>query len=166
MKAGVPQHVGMFPFVRLFPQQGTTETRTVTIRGHAALPDDEYGLIESYCLKAACHCRRVMLNVGGRRQQAILASISYAFDRDDEWPGPFLDPLNPQSRYADALLDLVAQILADPDYVARLEAHYYQFKGAMADPTHPGQRFLAGASEAGLARPPRLRARPRTQRRR
>ena len=87
--------------------------------------------------------------------KAILASISYAFDRDDDWPGPFLDPLNPQSRFADALLDLVAQVLADPDYVARLEAHYYQVKGAMADPTHPGQRLLPGAREAnsGAASP-------------
>lgn len=153
--------VGMVPFVRLFPRQGTAETRTLTIRGHPALPDDEYGLIESYCVEAGCNCRRVMINVAGRRQQAILASISYAFDRDDEWAGPFLDPLNPQSRHADALLDLIEQMLADPGYVARLEAHYNQVKGAMNDPTNPGQQLPTRSTGKDRARPPRSRARAR-----
>jgi hypothetical protein len=137
---------GLIPFVRVFPQQGTAETRVLTIFGHATLPTDEYGLLESYCPDPACNCRRVMLNVVGRNQRAILATISFAFDRDDEWAGPFLDPLNPQSAYAEDLFALVAQLLTDPAYVARLESHYYQLKGAAADPKHPAQQMLARRS--------------------
>jgi len=137
------KHTGLFPFVRLFPQQGTAETRVLTVQGSAALPDDEYGLLESYCVEAGCHCRRVTINVASRGQQKILASISYGFDRDGEDAGPFLDPLNPQGRYAHILLDLVEQVLADPTYVARLEAHYYQVKGAVADPSHHCHKVLA-----------------------
>jgi hypothetical protein len=154
----------MVPFVRLFPQQGMAETRTLTIRGSAILPDDEYGLLESYCVDPGCNCRRVMINVASRSQQAILASISYAFDRDDEFAGPFLDPLNPQSRYADVLLDVVEKVLADPAYVARLENHYNQVKRAMSDPTHPSQKMLPRSAVSDRARPPRSRTGTRTRR--
>lgn len=155
---------GMVPFVRLFPQQGTAETRSLIIRGDPELLDDEYGLLESYCVEVGCNCRRVMLNVVSRRRQKILASISYAFDRADPWPGPFLDPLNPQSRHAEMLLGLVEQVLADPAYVARLEAHYAQVKGAMGDPAHPSKNRLARSSAQGRARPPRARVRARNPR--
>jgi hypothetical protein len=153
------KHTGLFPFVRLFPQQGTTETRVLTVQGSAALPDDEYGLLESYCVEAGSHCRRVMINVASRGQQKILASISYGFDRDGEDAGPFLDPLNPQSRYAHILLDLVEQVLADSTYVARLEAHYYQVKGAVADPSHPCQQVLARSTGEVRLRLPNRQAR-------
>ncbi len=128
---------GMVPFVQLFPQQGTAETRVFAMPGDPDAPDDEYGLLELYCAEPGCNCRRVLLNVLGRRQQTVLASVSYGFDREQEMAGPFLDPLNPQSRYANVLLQAVAQILSDPAYVARLEAHYYQVKGAVADPSRP-----------------------------
>ena len=141
-------HTGLFPFVHLFPRQGVAETRTLTITGSALMPDDEYGLLESYCVDDGCHCLRVMINVNGRRQQKVLASVSYDFDRDAEDAGPFPDPLNPQSRYADVLLDLVEQVLADPEYVARLEAHYYHIKGAVNDPSHPCHQVLAQSDEA------------------
>jgi hypothetical protein len=143
---------GLIPFVSLFPQQAMAETRVFIVRGDPLLPDDEYGLIEAYCDDPRCNCRRVMLNVAGRAQQAVLASISYAFDRDDEFAGPFLDPLNPQSGYAEALLELVELILEDPAYLARLEAHYFQVKGLAADPRRQAQRPRPGQ---GQARPPR-----------
>jgi hypothetical protein len=77
-----------------------------------------------------------MLTVVSRRQQAILASISFGFDRDDELAGPFLDPINPRCSYASALLELgIETLLSSPDYVERLEAHYYQVKGATAVPS-------------------------------
>ena len=153
------KHTGLFPFVHLFPQQGTAETRVLTVQGSAALPDDEYGLLESYCVEAGCHCRRVMINVASRGQQKILASIGYGFDRDGEDAGPFLDPLNPQSRYSHVLLDLVEQVLADPTYVARLEAHYYQVKGAVADPSHPCQQLLSRSTGEDRLRLPNRQAR-------
>jgi hypothetical protein len=155
---------GVVPFVSFFPEQAMAETRVFITRGHLALPDDEYGLFEAYCDDPQCTCRRVMLNVAGRAQQAVLASISYAFDRDDELAGPFLDPLNPQSPYADALLELVEQILEDPVYLARLEAHYLQVKGLAADPGWHAQQRRAARTERRQARAPRP-ARKRRKRR-
>ncbi len=65
------KHTGLFPFVHLFPRQGVAETRSLTIRGFPDLPDDDYGLMESYRVEAGCNCRRVMLNVASRRRQTI-----------------------------------------------------------------------------------------------
>jgi len=123
----------LIPFVVLFPEQAVIETRTVTTRGHAQVPDDSYALVEAYCPDPTCNCRRVMINIlpESNPQHGFLASIGFGFDRDNEMAGPFLDPLNPQSRYAEALLSIVEQVLDDPAYVARLESHYHQVKEAM-----------------------------------
>ncbi len=100
-----------------------------------------------------------MLNVVGRRQHHVLASISYGFDRDDEFAGPFLDPLNPQSPYAEALLTLIALVLADARYWARLEAHYQQLERAVAMPPPSSQHRAPPPNTA----PRRPRHRPRTK---
>jgi hypothetical protein len=133
----------LISFVSLFSEQGAAETRSFSTRGYPGLPDDEYALFEAYCPDPECDCRRVMLNVIGRRQgRQYLASISFGFDREAELAGPFLDGLNRQSKYAQPLLEAVKQILADPAYVARLESHYRMVKRAAADPTHPVQPIL------------------------
>lgn len=146
--------MGLIPFATLFPQKGMDETRTITTRGHAVLPDDEYALVEFYCPDPACDCRRVLLNVAARRQmkRGFLASISFAFDRDDKHAGPLLDPMNPQSEYAGVFLAIVSRdILSDPAYVARLEAHYDQVKQAAADPTPAIRRVLRRFRDKGAA---------------
>jgi hypothetical protein len=131
------------PFATIFREQGGKETRVLTTRGYPGLPDDEYALVEAYCLDPTCDCRRVMLNVAGRHQSSrFLAAISYGFDRDSETAGPYLDPLNPQSQYADILFPLVTQILADPAYVARLESHYRQIKRAAGNPRDPAYAVI------------------------
>ena len=55
--------LGLVPFVRFFPQQAARETRTLTTRRFPGLPDDEDGLLESYCADPRCNCRRVMERV-------------------------------------------------------------------------------------------------------
>ena len=73
-----------------------------------------------------------MLQVISQRLQQPLCSINYAFDRDDPMAGPFVDPLNPAVTDADDVLQLVeSKVLSDPDYVARLERHYYLLKDAV-----------------------------------
>ncbi len=130
-------------FAAIFREQGLKETRVMTIHGHPSLPEDEYALFEAYCTDPECDCRRVMLNVVGKNQGGgLLASIGFGFDRDAAMAGPYLDPLNRQSRYAEALFELVKQVLADPAYVARLERHYEQFKRAAADPEAPGYEAM------------------------
>ncbi len=123
----------------IYPELALAETRSVRTKGYPGLPDDEYALFEAYCLDPKCNCRRVMLNIVSRREaeqgnSRFLASISYGFDRNSEFAGPELDPLNPQSPYAEKLLELVEGVLADPDYVARLKKHYRLAKKAASDP--------------------------------
>lgn len=42
--------------------------------------------------------------------------------------GPYLDVLNPQTKYSSALLNLFRFILQSPDYVERLKRHYQMFR--------------------------------------
>lgn len=122
----------LVPFHKYFPDMARAESRAATVFGRGDLPDDEYGLLESYCDDPACDCRRVMLNVASRKQNDVLATVSFGFDPKDPMRGPFLDPLNHQSQHAPALLALVESILQDRRYVARLERHYRLVKDAAA----------------------------------
>lgn len=126
----------MCPFHELFPDQAWKECRVITVLQPGDLPVGEYAWIESYCLDPSCDCRRVMLSVLPRFGKELLAYISFGFDRMAKDAGPYLDPLNPQSEYAPALLELARTVLlTDPAYVARLESHYRQVKAAVARPT-------------------------------
>ena len=135
----------LIPFYIVEPELAAAETRTITLFVlHEGVPPGSYGLFEFYCPDPACDCRRVMLNVAEEKNPNLfLASISYAFDRDDEMAGPFLDPMNPQSEYADGLLRLVDEMtLSQSSYVARLERHYAMVKQAASNPRHPAYRRL------------------------
>src|SRR5205807_1166200 len=79
----------LVPFQSLYADVAKAETRSITTRGYPGVPDDDYGMFEAYCPDPDCDCRRVMLNVVSRRQNAHIATISYGFDRDDEFAGPF-----------------------------------------------------------------------------
>ncbi len=151
------------PFVTLFPEQGEQETRVINTYRHVILPDDEYALVESYCTDPQCDCRRVMLTVLPKRQatRGIMASISFSFDPKKRMAVPFLDPVNPQSEYAETFLELVTGILEnDPAYVARLERHYQQVKTAAADPTHSVYQKIARLkSKSGRASSRRTKTR-------
>jgi hypothetical protein len=141
----------MVPFFRVDRDLAARETRTVTLfQPRDGLPVGTYGLIESYCPDPDCDCRRVMLNVVEEtRPTHYLASIGYGFDRDAEDAGPYLDPLNEQSRHAGALLRLVEEVvLSDRRYVARLERHYELVKAAAVDPAHPAHETLRQAAES------------------
>ena len=132
----------MTPFSAKFADLAWQETRTITVRGRDELPDGEYAFVESYCDDAGCDCRRVMLTVLGRTSGSrVWATISYGWERAEfyeRWvgraaegadtKGPYLDPLNPQSRYADVLLGMFEYVITDKAYVERLERHYWMFK--------------------------------------
>ncbi|MGA2441650.1 MAG: hypothetical protein ABSH08_11870 [Tepidisphaeraceae bacterium] len=136
-----------------FRELAERETRTVILKapalqyGRLVLPADEYGFDELYCVERACDCRRVMINVLARHARAHVATINHAFDPPSHDYDPpdqtFLDPLNRQSEWSDALLDIfVNVVLADSAYRQRLLRHYNLFKEAVADPSHPCQRFV------------------------
>ncbi len=126
----------MTPYLSLFREQAAHETRVLTTISHPLLPDDEYGLLEYYCTDPECDCQMVMLQVHPASDpNRNLASICYVFDpTEDMITEPILDLTTPASPYAHVLLELVKPILADPDYAARIQAHYRQVKNATSRP--------------------------------
>ena len=142
--------MNLIPFFIVEPELGPRETRVINLPAlRDGVPAGSYGILEFYCPSPACDCRRVLLNiVEEKRPDHFLASISFAFDRDGDMTGPLLDPINPQSRYAGKLLQLVEEmVLSDLRYAARLERHYAIVKRAASDPEHPAyprlQQILA-----------------------
>ncbi len=123
-------------FVEHFPEVGEAETRVVNIleqRPGDQVPPGSYALVEVYCTEPGCDCRRVLLNVV-ERDRGHVATISYGFDRDGPYAGPYLDQLNPQSPYAQELMELISDMtLHDPAYLARLERHYAMMKAKIED---------------------------------
>src|SRR5262245_50158729 len=113
--------MGLQPFAYHFPEVAKKEIRSIHLSGKpvhgSQLPPGEYALFESYCTDSTCDCRRVMLNVC--TEAGEVAAISYGFDRNGPMPGPFLDPINPQSRHAEEILQMVTVlVLNDPEYLA------------------------------------------------
>jgi hypothetical protein len=160
---------GMVLFAYLFPEQAERETRVAHVFNEPGIPRDSYAMVESYCIDPSCDCRRVILNVFAESRKAILATINYGFDPRGEMPGPFLDLLNTQSPYSDALLEMVKRVvLSDARYVVRLHAHYRQVKAAVADPRHPVhdtlREMLGGRGDAAAAHRPDKNARERDPR--
>jgi hypothetical protein len=136
----------MTPFVERFPEVGARETRSVTVTHRQDLPDGEYGFVELYCDEPDCDCRRVMIDVLRPETgwSEVWATISYGWESLDfyrKWGGaatdpiemkePYLDPLNPQTKYSFALLNLFRFLLQSPDYVERLKQHYQMFRDSV-----------------------------------
>lgn len=136
--------------------------------GKLILPQGDYGFEELYCTEPGCDCRRVMLNAWSGHPPVHLATINHAFERPRRNTPvtlqTFLDPLNVQSKWSAAILDLVKKVLlADHEYRARLVRHYQLFKDAVSDPGHPCQRWL---QESETAAPPAENSRLETSPRR
>lgn len=133
----------MIPFMERFPEVGARETRSVTVPPRQDLPEGEYGFVELYCDEPGCDCRRVMIDVLRPETgwSKVWATISYGWDTLDFYrqggvggsdplqiKGPYLDPLNPQTKYSSALLNLFRFLVQSPEYVARLQRHYQMFR--------------------------------------
>jgi hypothetical protein len=109
-----------------------------------------------------------MLNVLHKQdaERGFVATISFGFDRDTPMAGPFLDPLNPQSELSEALLQAVTVVLADQEYVERLERHYHLVKQAAADRYHPAhltiRQFVDEEGSAGFRLGPAWERVPRS----
>jgi hypothetical protein len=147
----------MMPFDLLFEEIAHREIRTLRPVKHDRLPDRTFALMEWYCVEPGCDCRRVILKViedaeDGRH----VATINYAFEPpepplDDEGR-IFLDPLNPQSKLAPVLLEMVAEMIErDRDYHDRLVRHYEMWKRAIDDPDHPAHKVIRSAGERSAA---------------
>ncbi len=135
----------MMLFHHLFPELIDKETRCIDILNNEVIPDDRYILVECYCPKLDCDCRRVLLKVIAKEhtEQGELLTISFGFDREKEMAGPYIDPMNPRCSYADALFRIIAPMLeTDTDYADRLESHYHMVKRAVKRPTPREKQIL------------------------
>lgn len=138
----------MFPFHINCPEPGLREIRSIHVLAPGGqVPVGEYAYLELYCQDLDCDCRRVLFQVASSAApDTILATINFGWEsiefytewmHGDEEAGreivnASLDPMNPQSEYSDHLLDLFQNVMmADPNYVARLRAHYELFKRSL-----------------------------------
>ncbi len=144
----------MTPFHITCPEPGLRETRSLHILAPGSpLPVGEYAFLEFYCEDLACDCRRVQLQVTSRLEPSRpMATINFGWEsaafytdwmHGDEEAGreiaaASLDPLHPDSEFADHFLDYFQdQMMTDRAYVARLARHYEMFKHALKKPTPP-----------------------------
>ena len=136
-------------FINKFGELARKETRSATVIANNSygLPADEYGLLEAYCDDENCDCRRVFFNIASRKQEEIIAVVTYGWESESfyrkwfghgdpatvkmavkEMTGLGLNSASQQSKFAPAALELVRVILQDKNYVARIKRHYKMFK--------------------------------------
>lgn len=138
------------PFHEKCPEIAKKETRSISvIRNNMIIPEDDYGIAESYCDEDDCDCRRVFLNVISRKQNKVLAVIAFGWETEKfyenwfgskdlsiikEMQGPVLNTASHQSKLAPNLLELIKEnVLNDKSYVKRLIRHYQIFRKTVAD---------------------------------
>jgi hypothetical protein len=146
----------MMAFDQVFLDVAERESRAIQTTDHRGRPAT-FLFRELYCADPGCDCRRVLLHVHWVEQRCVAASINYAFEpsrRRDE-PQISLDPLNPQSEHAEALLALFTRgIRNDREYRERLIRHYAAWKQVVDDPLHPEHAKLRGAAHGDPASRP------------
>ena len=135
----------MTPFDQHFPDCAGAERLVLHIQEKGLpLPPGEYGFFEWFCEDPDCDCRRALLQViSPQRPGEILATINYGWESEafyTKWmhgdakagreiTSASLDPLNPNSELADALLaGFRDYIRSDSFYPQQLRRHYEMFK--------------------------------------
>ena len=136
----------MIPFHTRCEDMARKEIRSFRVMAASepgGLPSDEYAILEFYCNDPNCDCRRGFFQILSKaRAGRVLASINWGWEGREfyrrqnphvpeaahEITQGALDPLNPQSEYAQELLELFQQIVADETYKMRLKRHYELFR--------------------------------------
>ena len=72
------------PFYERFRDLALRETRSFTVDdgNYLGLPADEYALLEAYCNDEHYDCQRVFFNVASRKQQRIVAVVTYGWENE------------------------------------------------------------------------------------
>jgi hypothetical protein len=160
-------------FQNLFFNVTDRETRTCQLRGKSEeshIPSGDYVFVESYCTDPDCDCERVLLNVVERRESIIVATLGYVFKPSRipasvDQTNPFLDPLIPQSDYAEEILSLFKEIVLDEDYEERLKRHYKMVRAAVLFLPLDLNRRDAGVTGRQTGRAKQLRKQQKVARR-
>jgi hypothetical protein len=140
-------------FYHLFPDVAERESRSLNLpygSEDGDLPPGSYLFVEQYCTDPDCDCERVLLSVTEERL-GIVATIAYGFNPAKfpeicSDPDLFLDPLNPQSQYAEQILVLFKEIVLDEVYEERLRRHYRMVKAATRTSARSTSRADGGAT--------------------
>ncbi len=148
----------MKPFHTLFPDIAEKETRVLKVHPNNdeedSPPPGLYFFMEIYCERKNCDCRRVMISVHSQAENRSMAAINMGFDPQGPEPGPFLDPWNPQSEYADLFIQAFVDIInREPDYLEQLQDHYIMFKEAVEKTPYQGKRFKKPGKKRSVLEP-------------
>jgi hypothetical protein len=121
------------------------------------IPKGSYQFLEHYCTEPGCDCRRVLLVVVNEKLKQK-AAISFGFDQDSPFSGPYLDNSQLQGPYAQDLLELFVQELNAGDaLLSRLYRHYAEVREKVEGRRYAGKPFpKAGKLSYRASEPPDL----------
>ena len=148
-----------------FKEKISTELRTTTFLngGNArdSVPEGKFLFTEYFCTDPKCNCERVLVKILRYiSDDAIpedVATIGYTWNEsnDELWtpitpeiPNPYLDPLHPRARYANALLSFWSDMVKhDQNYSNRIQRHYRELRAACPHPnSETAYSFFKGSS--------------------
>ncbi len=141
----------LVPFSLALQPAEKVNFRGLILTAEPDIPDDSYQFQEWYCPDLDCDCFQGVLEVLAIQQKYFAARLHVPFA-----PGmaPFLDPRDPITPTALALLKIITQHLQDyPEYLTRLRDHYWLVRRAATDPNHPAHLALLEWVARGAAAP-------------
>lgn len=139
------------------PELAEAETRVITVLKKSAaadqLPSADYAFLEMFCNEPECDCRRVFFSVVSSRTESPESIIAYGWESArfyQNWfkqgteeditmlQKPNLNLGSPQSRHADAILQLfIDTLLPQTLYIERVKRHYKLFRATVDRPRNP-----------------------------
>jgi hypothetical protein len=129
--AGQGEGISLSSFEKYFPEIAKNETRHFWPNDRNAKVDPPIQIMEFYCRDPQCDCKRVLLKLVDLEipKDADILTVSYAFDRNDPHPGPYIDLLNSLTPQGRDWFPWICHLLQnDGDYVERLQRHYKMMK--------------------------------------
>lgn len=125
-------------FHDFFPEEARQETVMYHAAADAALPDEYYAFLETYCTNPECDCNDVMIQIEPQRHGDQLhaelsamptAVIRYALDKPRSKNNPCLYPDAPVSPMAHVALKVFRNYAEQhPGYQKKLRGHYAMMK--------------------------------------
>ncbi|MHC9539741.1 MAG: hypothetical protein AB9903_09475 [Vulcanimicrobiota bacterium] len=117
----------IMPYVNLFGREALEESRLLKIEGDDVLPDDEYGLIEAYCIDPRCDCKIGWITVLARQKGTCVAVMRFRLFPDDSQIR--IEYVGTTQSQADKMLELLTAMLKeDTQYFALIKSHYKKTK--------------------------------------